>query len=273
MRPAVVTSIGDHPLVAKLSKSITLDAGDRAALVRLLERRITIKKAKDIIVEGYEYKLLHVVESGFAIRYKLLHTGKRQIVNIIMPGDIIGFPACFYDYAIFSVTALGEMSLHPVALDRFAEVCLTRATVATALLWFAAREAAIYAEHIIDAGRREPLERLSHFLLEMLTRLQAIGSASTDSFVMPLSQEGIGDVIGLSAPHVNRMLAELRRDGLIAMKGQTITILDRAALQILGEFHPTYLARAPIRRAHHATSSRQAAELPGRARDEGCIRI
>jgi CRP-like cAMP-binding protein len=95
MQPAVVTSIGDHPLVAKLSKSITLDAGDRAALGRLLERRITIKKAKDIIVEGYEYKLLHVVESGFAIRYKLLHTGKRQIVNIIMPGDIIGFPACF----------------------------------------------------------------------------------------------------------------------------------------------------------------------------------
>ena len=83
----------------------------------------------------------------------------------------------------------------------------------------------------------------------MLTRLQAIGSATSNSFVMPLSQEGIGDVIGLSAPHVNRMLAELRRDGLIAMKGQEIGILDRAALQILGEFHPTYLVRTPIRQA------------------------
>jgi CRP-like cAMP-binding protein len=141
------------------------------------------------------------------------------------------------------------MSLHPVPIDHFADTCLTRATVATALVWFAAREAAMYAEHIIDAGRREPLERLAHFLLEMLTRLQAIGSASTNSFVMPLSQEGIGDVIGLSAPHVNRMLAELRRDGLIAMKGQEIKILDRAALQILGEFHPTYLVRTPIRQA------------------------
>jgi hypothetical protein len=62
-----------------------------------------------------------------------------------------------------------------------------------------AREAAIYAEHIIDAGRREPLERLAHFLLGMLTRMRAVGYASENSFVMPLSQEGIGDVLGLMA--------------------------------------------------------------------------
>lgn len=247
MRKLAASPIKDHPLVARLDRSIPLDEDDLLALARLLERRTTVKKAKDIIVEGYRYRVLHVVESGFAIRYKLLHSGKRQIVNVILPGDIIGFPACFYEHAVFSVTAVSEMRLHHVPLDAFADLCLERAKVATALVWFAAREAAIYAEHIIDAGRREPLERLAHFLLEMLTRLQSIGCASADSFVMPLSQEGIGDVIGLSGPHVNRMLAELKRDGLIATKGHEVRILDRAALQILGEFHPTYLARTPIR--------------------------
>ena len=112
----------------------------------------------------------------------------------------------------------------------------------------------MYAEHIIDAGRREPLERLAHFLLEMLTRLQAIGSASSNSFVMPLSQEGIGDVIGLSAPHVNRMLAELRRDGLIAMKGQEIGILDRAALQIMASFIRRTLCAHPFVRPRPGTA-------------------
>jgi CRP-like cAMP-binding protein len=248
VRKDAAGSIRNHPLVAKLNASIALDEGDLAALAGLLDRRVVARKAKDIIVEGYEYKVLHVVESGFAIRYKLLHSGKRQIVNVILPGDIIGFPAAFYEHAVFSVTAISDMSLHHVPLDDFADLCLAHANVATALVWFTAREAAIYAEHIIDAGRREPLERLAHFLLEMLTRLQAVGSASESSFVMPLSQEGIGDVVGLSAPHVNRMLAELRREGLIAMTGPEITILDRAALQILGEFHPTYLARTPIRR-------------------------
>lgn len=249
MRKLARNSIKDHPLVTKLDHSIPLDDSDLAALARLLERKVIAKKAKDIIVEGYAYRVLHVVESGFAIRYKLLHSGKRQIVNVIMPGDIIGFPASFYEHAVFSVTAISEMSLHQVPLDDFADLCLERATIATAMVWFAAREAAIYAEHIIDAGRREPLERLAHFLLEMLTRLQAIGSAGEESFLMPLSQEGIGDVIGLSAPHVNRMLAELKRAGLIVMDGHEIRILDRAALQILGEFHPMYLARTPIRQA------------------------
>jgi CRP-like cAMP-binding protein len=245
---AASSAIDRHPFVAKLNQSIQLDDEDLTALTKLFSHRVVAKKAKDVIVEGYQYKVLHVVESGYAIRYKLLHNGKRQIMNVIMPGDIIGFPACFYEHAVFSVTAISEMNLHRVSLDDFADLCLARARIATALLWFAAREAAIYAEHIADAGRRAPVERLAHFILEMLTRLRSVGAASEDSFVMPLSQEAIGDVIGLSGPHVNRMLAELRREGLIATSGSEIRILDRAALQILGEFHPKYLARTPIRR-------------------------
>lgn len=239
-------STKEHPFVARLNRSIGFNDDDFAALDLLLARKVVAKKAKDLIVEGYEYRALHIVESGFAIRYKLLHNGKRQIVNIIMPGDIIGFPACFYEYAVFSVTAVSEMTLHQVSLDAFAALCLERPSIATALVWFAAREAAIYAEHVIDTGRREPLERLAHFLLETLTRLQAVGCASENSFEMPLSQEGIGDVVGLSAPHVNRMLAELKSEGLIAVAGHKVTVLDMAALQILGEFRPAYLARTPI---------------------------
>lgn len=243
-----------HPFVTKLNQSIGLDEGDLVALTQMLSRKVVVKKAKDIIVEGYEYKALHIVEAGFAIRYKLLHNGKRQIVKIVLPGDIIGFPACFYEHATFSVTAISEMNLHYVPLDAFTDLCLKRANIATALVWYAAREAAIYAEHIVDTGRREPLERLAHFLLEMLTRLRAVGYASDNSFEMPLSQEGIGDVVGLSGPHVNRMLAELKSEGLIAMTGHEVKIMDMAALQILGEFRPTYLDRSRIRDPRQGSS-------------------
>ena len=239
--------IEDHPFVTRLNRLIELDDADLAALDLLLKHRIVAKKAKDLVVEGYDYRALHVVESGFAIRYKLLHNGKRQIVNVIVPGDIIGFPACFYEYAVFSVTAVGDMSLHHVPLGSFTDLCLDRPNISTALVWFAAREAAIYAEHVIDTGRRDPLERLAHFILEMLTRLQAVGAASARTFEMPLSQEGIGDVVGLSGPHVSRMLGELRNQGLIAVNGHQVTVLDMAALQILGEFRPAYLDRVPIR--------------------------
>lgn len=80
-----------------------------------------------------------------------------------------------------------------------------------------------------------------HFLLETQFRLKAVGLASEDEFELPFSQESIGDAIGLSAPHVNRMLSELRQRGLIATENRTIQILDKVALQILAEFEPSYL--------------------------------
>jgi CRP-like cAMP-binding protein len=235
-----------HPFVVKLNCYIRLDSDDIAALGEALDRRVAVKKGKGLIAEGYESKGLHIVESGFAVRYKLLHNGGRQIVNIVLPGDIIGFPASFFDEAAFSVGAITRMTLNYIPLERFASLCLRRANIATALVWFAAREAALYAEHIIDAGRRAPLERLAHFLLETHVRLRAVGCASERSFKMPLSQESIGDTVGLSGPHVNRMLAELKSEGLIAMSGSEVTILDRAALQILGEFRSSYLERVAI---------------------------
>jgi CRP-like cAMP-binding protein len=243
--------IKQHPFVVKLNRSVRLDEDDLTALARLMDRKLAVKQGKDIIVEGYEYKALHIVESGFAIRYKLLHNGKRQIVNIILPGDIVGFPACFFQQAVFSVTALRKMSLHFIPIDAFAALCLERAKIATALFWFAAREAAILSEHVTDTGRREPLERLAHFLLEVHARLQAIGQASENSFEMPLTQEKLGDAVGLSAPHVNRMLAELRSLGLIAISGHEIAFHDIAALQTLGDFRAAYLTQAPVYGARH----------------------
>jgi DNA-binding transcriptional regulator LsrR (DeoR family) len=81
----------------------------------------------------------------------------------------------------------------------------------------------------------------------MLARLRAVGCATETSYDMPLSQESIGDAVGLSAPHVNRMFAILKGEGLIAVAGHEIKVLDMAALQILGEFRPAYLEHTPIR--------------------------
>ncbi len=236
-------AIEDHPFVVKLRSHGHIDAGDLNALGRVLNRKVTVKKGQDIIVQGYEYKTLDIVESGFGLRFTLLHQGGRQILNAVLPGDLVGFPASFFDRSIFSVLAATPMSLHRISFEAFTELCKQRTNIAIALIWFAAREASIYAHHLVNAGRRSPLERVAHFLLETHFRLKAIGCASEDSFELPFSQESIGDALGLSAPHVNRMLSELRHQGLIETQNHAIKILDSAALQILAEFEPTYLAR------------------------------
>lgn len=238
-----------HPFVAKLSAHGAIDSDDLKALARLLNRKVAVRKGQDIIVQGYDYKTLDIVESGFGLRFTLLHQGGRQIINAVLPGDIVGFPASFFQRSIFSVMAATPMSLHRISFDAFSDLCRERPNIAVALIGFAAREASIYAHHLVNAGRRSPLERVAHFLLETHFRLKAVGYASEDSFELPISQESIGDAVGLSAPHVNRMLSELRHQELIGTKNHTIKILDGAALQILAEFEPTYLARTSFSRS------------------------
>ncbi|MGY4402265.1 Crp/Fnr family transcriptional regulator [Bradyrhizobium sp. USDA 3315] len=238
--------IEGHPFVIKLLAHGVIDAQDLKALGRVLDRKVTVKKGQDIIVQGYEYKTLDFVESGFAFHYTLLRKGGRQIINAVLPGDIVGFPASFFERSIFSVTAATPMTLHRISFEAFTDLCRERPNISIALISYAAREASVYANHLVRAGRRSPLERVAHGLLEMHFRMKAVGCASEDAFELPYSQEIIADAIGLSTPHVNRMLSELKRQGLIATKHHNIQLLDKAALQILAEFEPSYLERTSL---------------------------
>ncbi len=174
---------------------------------------MSVEKRRDLVVDGYPYSKLCFVKDGMAARYKVLRNGKRQIVNILLPGDIVGLPGSFLDRAPFSVIALTDMKLEVCSLDAFVAACYRRPKFALALSWLAVQEATIYAEHIVDIGRRTPIERLAHFLLELHARLVMVGRASDAGFDLPISQEVMSDTLGLSVPHLNRMLAKLRSDG------------------------------------------------------------
>ena len=113
--------------------------------------------------------------------------------------------------------------------------------MAKALFWSAGCEAAILAEHLIDAARRSAYERVSHLLLELFVRLKGASLTNEMSFDMPLTQELIGDALGLTTVHVNRTIRSLREDKLIAIDGKVVTILDFEALSLLSDFENSYL--------------------------------
>ena len=113
--------------------------------------------------------------------------------------------------------------------------------LAKALFWSAVCEAAIVGEHLIDTARRSAYERVSHLLLELFVRLKATGQTNGMSFNMPLTQELIGDALGLTTVHVNRTLRSLRQDRLIEMSCKCVTILDFDALSLLSDFDNSYL--------------------------------
>jgi CRP-like cAMP-binding protein len=192
-----------------------------------------------------EYRKLCFVKDGYAVRYKLLRNGKRQIVNVVLPGDVVGMPGSFYEGASYSVTAIPDVSANTCLLVSFVQLCYKRPQFALALCWLAVQEAANNAEQVINLGRRTPVERLSHFLLDVHARLRTVGRAEKSSFALPFSQEIMADVLGLSVPHLNRMMQQLRSDKLIADKDRQVTFNDLDALKTLAHYQAQELTPIP----------------------------
>lgn len=239
------TRLAGHPFVTRLLRFMELSAADLTALSRIIEDERLVKKRHDLIVHGDEYRNLCFVRDGYAIRYRLLRNGKRQILNVILPGDVIGFPVSFFDRSICSVVAVSDLTYDSCCLDAYVRLCYERPRFGLALTWLVAREAATYAEHLVGLGRRTPIERTAHFLLELHARLLEVGRADDASFDLPFSQEIIADVLGLSVPHLNRMMQQLRADQLITCRSRLVELTDIAGLQKLAQYQPLDLAPIP----------------------------
>jgi CRP-like cAMP-binding protein len=231
------------PLTRKLANVVTLSAVEAKLLDGLVASTRIIRHNREIIAQGRGYDSLLVLLEGIAIRYRVLRDGRRQILNVALPGDFIGFPTSFFEGAIYSVTALTESVLAAIPFTTLAGLFDSQPRLAAAIFWSFASEAAIYAEHLVGIGRRSAIERIAHFLLELLTRFQAIGLADERSFPMPLTQELIGDALGLSVPYVNRTLRQLRDDSLVSIEEHRVIIRDVEALSALADFDRSYLSR------------------------------
>jgi len=235
------------PLTRKLAQLVPLTAGEIAVLRDVQSATRLIGRNREIISEGRKYDGLLVLIEGVSIRYRVLHDGRRQVLNIALPGDFIGFPGCFFEHALYSITAMTDCVVSAIPFAQLLGFFETRPRLAAAIFWSFSCEAAMYAEHLIDVGRRSALERVAHFLLELLTRLQTIGLAEERSYHMPLTQELIGDALGLSVPHVSRTLKQLREQDLVAIESQRAVIKNVEALSRLADFERTNLSRFHLR--------------------------
>jgi CRP-like cAMP-binding protein len=204
-------------------------------------RLMKVRKNRDVVIAGRHYESVYAVHDGWLFRYKILHNGSRQIVDFILPGQFFGLQACCFKRSLYSVATVTEASLSIAPLGAIDRVFEQNLELSKMLFWSAVCESAILAERLIDAGRRSAYERLSHLLLELFVRLNQIGSTEGMTFYMPLTQELIGDALGLTTVHVNRTFRSLRDDKLIEIDGKSITILDFEALSLLSDFESSYL--------------------------------
>ncbi|WP_395672417.1 Crp/Fnr family transcriptional regulator [Phenylobacterium sp.] len=198
----------------------------------------TIPARTILQTEGDPARRPRYMLSGWACRYRDLPDGRRQIFDLVLPGDGVGVCLRPHPLATTTTQALTAVRLIDAGpllrMDAF-EAC---GDLLPALLAQAGADERRAMSQIMRLGRQTALERMAHLFLELHERLAAVDAVDGDRFQFPLTQEILADLTGLSTVHVNRTLQELRRQGLLGLEKGWLRILNREALVELADFEP-----------------------------------
>lgn len=228
-------------LVRKLETTERLGADEIRALAALPLQIRDVEPESDIVREGDRPAACCLVLEGFVTRYKMAGEGQRQILSIHIPGEIPDLQSLFLKTMDHSLAGLTRGRVAYIAHTPLYDLVFRYPQICAALWRETLIDAAIFREWIASVGRRSARQRVAHMLCELMVRLKAVDLASNNVMQLPLTQAEVADATGLSAVHVNRVLQELRADGLIISRGKMLEIADWPGLKAAGQFDPAYL--------------------------------
>ncbi|UYY57513.1 Crp/Fnr family transcriptional regulator [Sphingomonas sp. S2-65] len=222
--------------VTRFSALARLTEGERDALADR-ERKRRAPAHREIQSVGKPAGEPLILLSGWACRTRTFFDGRRQILSMLLPGDLIGHAFRENAVAVTTVVALTEGVVMPAPAPAEGSG-LAQAYAAAAAL----EEVYLYRQ-IARLGRLSAYERLADWLLETRDRLAMAGLASGDSFPMPLTQEALADLLGLTSVHINRTLQSMRRDGALDLRGGTACLSEPRQLADLVDYRPATINR------------------------------
>jgi CRP-like cAMP-binding protein len=219
-----------------------LHAADRVLIDELLDQRQrSIAPRRDIVSEGEVPRFVHFVLDGWGCRYRQLPDGRRQLLSLLLPGDMFDSHVQVVgrmDHGVGAITAMTVAEVVPDVLSALAE---ERGSIARALWWNDHVAFGTHREWIASLGLRSARERIALLFCEVYFRLRLVGRCQGPTCEFPLTQADLAEATGLTPVHVNRMVQELRRERLIEWAGRTLTILDLDQLCQVASFTPGYL--------------------------------
>ncbi len=239
-----------HPLdllVRKLEHNHALSNEDREAIRNLPFTVRTVPPATYLSREGEPPSFCAVVVSGYAFRHKITGSGARQIVSLHIPGEALDFQSLSLACTDHNIQTLTHTELAMVPMAAMRDLSAARPAIGKAILRQLLVESSIFREWIVNVGRRSARERLAHLLCEFACRLDAQGlSVPGGHYELPMTQEQIGDALGLTSVHVNRSIKALSEEGLLTRKGRILSFPDIRRLREVADFSELYLHLAEL---------------------------
>ncbi|WP_246179404.1 Crp/Fnr family transcriptional regulator [Microvirga thermotolerans] len=230
-----------NPMIRKLESVFTLTDDERQALETLPMQVQVIKADQDVVREGDRPSRSCLILSGFACTYKMTAQGKRQIVSFNLPGDIPDLQSLHLKVLDNSISTISQCRVGFITHETLWDLCIRHPRIAAAFWRETLIDASIFREWVLNVGRREGISRMAHVLCELVVRLRAVDLVEDHACDLPITQGEFADALGFTTVHVNRVLQQMRAEGLIELSGDRLNIPDWDRLKQMGEFDPTYL--------------------------------
>ena len=228
-------------LIDRLERYSDLSREDRSALEAMKPRRRRFERGAVVRRCDEASEHLFCLEQGWAVRCRLLPDGGRQILAILIPGDVCDLQALVGADHDHHVIALTDLVVHECPVAAFDTLMARRARLAQAFLRGKVQEDSLMREHVVRLGRRKARERVLHLIIELCERQRINGVDEPWRLAHPLNRETLADTLGLSPVHVSRSLAALARAGVVEVDQGRIALSDPQAASGLCSFDRAYL--------------------------------
>ena len=234
MIDGLVSLLESPPILAKLN------AQEKHSLQSLVLSESSYPADAVIIEQGASIRSIHLVRSGWGCVYRDLSSGERQIIDFPMRCDFVGLRTGD-GYSYNTIKSITPMSLYEIPLSSLEETIWQIPRLSMIFIELLSRQRSMLIEHLTNIGCRSAFVRTAHLLLELSDRVKSCGMGDADSFYCPLTQYQLADALGLTPIHLNRMMRELREEGLVMFRSYKVEILDRQRLVEIAEYDGQFM--------------------------------
>jgi CRP-like cAMP-binding protein len=224
-------------IIAQFNRLVELNDEERQLLAALERDPGEYPAGASLIRVGDRNRPFFTLKSGWACAVRELADGQRQVLDIFLPGQVMGLREIGFDRSMTEIHALTDITACPFPRQRLTEIFDRSPRLTDLFFLLLAREQSMLVERVVNIGRRNAVQRLAHFIVELKVRLQL----DSNELELPMNQAIIGDTLSLSAVHVSRTFRELRKMGLIETDNGTLGIRDFDGLIELATFDRAYL--------------------------------
>ena len=203
-------------------------------LVKMPHRVVQVEPRRPFREPGVQRNEVMFVRWGILSKFKTDNAGRRQIVALRFPGEGILPREGLAEYGIQAIirseVMIGKAEDFDPIVDAHPEM--------QRFFWrLIQRNEAIGYEWLVNCGRRDSTARVAHLLCETAFRMHV----NEGPIMNPFTQQQIAEITGQTSVNVNRVLADMERQGLIRRKGREIQFTDWDEMRRVASFQPNYL--------------------------------